>query len=153
MVPKIGEIERPDSVFAPEPDYVISDEERDILSYVRASPKGVPASGLNQPQFDSLAALVGAFVRRLPDEVAGAQLHDLERMGMDTLTFAWAGGTSPGDGYRARRCSSSTTTRRETAPTSIRRGGTRRTISATTCWRRTTGRTTPSGFGPGSSAT
>jgi hypothetical protein len=36
-------------------------------------------------------------VRRLPDEVAGAQLHDLERMGMDNLTFAWAGGTAPGD--------------------------------------------------------
>jgi hypothetical protein len=97
MVPKIGETERPDAVFFPEPDYVISDEERDILSYVRASPKGVPASGLNQPQFDSLAALVGSYVRRLPDEVAGAQLHDLERMGMDNLTFAWAGGTSPGD--------------------------------------------------------
>jgi hypothetical protein len=97
MVPKIGETERPDAVFFPEPDYVISDEERDILSYVRASPKGIPASGLNQPQFDSLAALVGAFVRRLPDEVAGAQMHDLERAGMDTLTFAWAGGTSPGD--------------------------------------------------------
>jgi hypothetical protein len=97
MVPKIGETERPDAVFFPEPDYVISDEERDILSYVRASPKGVPASGLNQPQFDSLAALVGSYVRRLPDEVAGAQLHDLERMGMDNLAFAWAGGTSPGD--------------------------------------------------------
>ena len=75
----------------------ISEEERDILSYVRTSPKGVPASVLNQPQFDSLAALVGGFVRRLPDEVAGAQLHDLERMGMDSLTFAWAGGTEPGD--------------------------------------------------------
>jgi hypothetical protein len=97
MVPKIGETERPDAVFFPEPDYVISDDERDILSYVRASPKGVPASGLNQPQFDSLAALVGSYVRRLPDEVAGAQLHDLERMGMDNLAFAWAGGTSPGD--------------------------------------------------------
>ena len=32
MVPKIGETERPDAVFFPEPDYVISDEERDILS-------------------------------------------------------------------------------------------------------------------------
>ena len=97
MVPRIGDTERPDPVFTPEPDYVISDEERDILSYVRHSPKGVPASALNQPQFDSLAALVGAFVRRLPDEVAGGQMHDLERMGMDNLTFAWAGGTSPGD--------------------------------------------------------
>jgi len=97
MVPRIGDTERPDPVFTPEPDYVISDEERDILSYVRHSPKGVPASALTQPQFDSLTALVGTFVRRLPDEVAGAQMHDLERMGMDNLTFAWAGGTSPGD--------------------------------------------------------
>jgi hypothetical protein len=95
MVPRLGENERPDPVFAPEPDYVLSDDERDILSYVRSSPKGIPGSSLNRLQFDSLTELVGAFVRRLPDEVAGAQLHDLERMGMDNLTFAWAGGTSP----------------------------------------------------------
>ena len=95
MVPRIGETERPDPVFAPEPDYVISDAERDILSYVRASPKGVAAAVLDQRQFDLLTELVGAFVRRLPDEVAGAQMHELERAGMDSLTFAWAGGTSP----------------------------------------------------------
>ena len=96
MVPRIGETERPDPVFAPEPDYVFSEDERDILSYVRSSPKGVAASGLNQGQFD-LLFLVGGFVRRLPDEVAGSALRDLERAGMDSLTFAWAGGTSPGD--------------------------------------------------------
>jgi hypothetical protein len=97
MVPRLGETERPDAVFAPEPDYVINEDERDILSYVRTSPKGVPASAFNQPQLDFLAALAGSFVRRLPDEVAGAQLHALEQAGMDALTFAWAGGTSPGD--------------------------------------------------------
>ncbi len=102
MVPRLGETERPDPVFAPEPDYVISEEERDILSYVRSSPKGVPASGLEQRQFDVLTALVGAFARRLPDEVAGAQLHNLERAGMDNLTFAWAGGTSPGERHNYR---------------------------------------------------
>jgi hypothetical protein len=97
MVPRLGETERPDAVFAPEPDYVISEEERDVLSYVRSSPKGVPASGFSQGQLDFLAALVGSFVRRLPDEVAGAQMHGLEQAGMDRLTFAWAGGTSPGE--------------------------------------------------------
>jgi Protein of unknown function (DUF3500) len=97
MVPRIGETERPDPVFAPEPDYVISDDERDILGYVRSGPKGVPGSALSRPQFDSLTELVGAFARRLPDEVAGAQLYELERRGMDNLTFAWAGGTAPGD--------------------------------------------------------
>ena len=97
MVPRIGEVERPDPVFNPEPDYVIGEAERDILSYVRSGPKGIPGSALSERQLDELSELVGTFARRLPDEVAGAQMHDLERMGMDTLTFAWAGGTSPGD--------------------------------------------------------
>ena len=96
-VPRIGEVERPDPVFIPEPDYVLSEDDRDILSYVRSSPKGIAASGLDRRQFDLLAALVGGFVRRLPDDVAGAQLHDLERAGMDRLTFAWAGGIAPGE--------------------------------------------------------
>ena len=97
MVPKIGEVERPDQVFAPEPDYVISEEERDILSYVRSGPKGIRGSALNRIQLDDLAGLVGSFARRLPDEVAGAQLHLLEQAGLDNLHFAWAGGTLPGD--------------------------------------------------------
>jgi hypothetical protein len=97
MVPRIGEVERPDSVFFPEPDYVISEEERDVLSYVRSGPKGVAGSALNRVQLDDLAALVGSFARRLPDEVAGAQLHSVEQAGLDNLWFAWAGGTSPGE--------------------------------------------------------
>ena len=96
IVPRIGETERPDPVFGPEPDYVLSDEERDILSYVRSGPKGIAASTLDHRQLDGLGALVGAFARRLPDEVAGAQLHDIERAGMDNLVFAWAGSTEPG---------------------------------------------------------
>jgi Protein of unknown function (DUF3500) len=97
IVPRLGEVERPDPVFEPEPDYVINDGERDVLSYVRSGPKGIPGSALNRIQLDDLAALVGSFARRLPDEVAGAQLHSLEQAGLDNLWFAWAGGTSPGD--------------------------------------------------------
>jgi hypothetical protein len=96
MVPRIGAVERPDPVFAPEPDYVISEDERDILSYVRAGPKGIPGADLSQAQLDDLAALVGSFARRLPDDVAGARLHELEQAGLDRLCFAWAGGTEPG---------------------------------------------------------
>src|SRR5580658_7096086 len=73
MVPRIGEVERPDPVFNPEPDYVISEEERDILSYVRSGPKGIPGSALNRIQLDDLAGLVGSFARRLPDEVARSE--------------------------------------------------------------------------------
>jgi hypothetical protein len=96
IVPRIGEIERPDAVFGPEPDYVISEDERDILSYVRASPKGVRGSELEQRQLDELSVLVGAFARRLPDEVAGVQMREIECAGLDNLAFAWAGSTEPG---------------------------------------------------------
>ena len=97
IVPMIGDTERPDPVFGPEPDYRLSEDERDILSYVRASPKGLSAGQLNLRQLDELAAIVGAFARRLPDEVAGVQMRELERAGLDNLTFAWAGGTEPGE--------------------------------------------------------
>ncbi len=95
LVPRIGEVERPDAMFV-EPDYVISEDERDMLSYVRAQPKGLSAAALTERQLDELSELVGTFARRLPDEVAGVQLNDLERAGFDQLTFAWAGGTQPG---------------------------------------------------------
>ena len=97
IVLKIGDTERPDPVFGPEPDYRLSEDERDILSYVRAKPKGLSAGQLNLRQLDELAAIVGAFARRMPDEVAGVQMRELERAGLDNLTFAWAGGTEPGD--------------------------------------------------------
>jgi Protein of unknown function (DUF3500) len=96
LVPRIGEIERPDVVFFAEPDYVISEDECDLLSYVRASPKGIAAADLSQRQLDELTELVGAFARRLPDELAGVALHNLERNGTDSLAFAWAGSTEPG---------------------------------------------------------
>ena len=35
IVPRIGDVERPDPVFPPEPGYVINADERDMLSYVR----------------------------------------------------------------------------------------------------------------------
>lgn len=96
IVPRIGEVERPDPVFAPEPDYTLNEEERDILSYVRSSPKGLPGHDLSSQQLDSLVGIVRAFAGRLPPDVAAAQLRDIERHGVRNLVFAWAGGTSPG---------------------------------------------------------
>jgi Protein of unknown function (DUF3500) len=96
IVPRIGDIERPDEVFGPEADYRLSEDERDILAYVRTSPRGLAARDLSRVQLDELAALVGAFARRTPDEVAGVQMRDIERAGLDNLTFAWAGSTERG---------------------------------------------------------
>jgi hypothetical protein len=95
-VPRIGDVERPDPVFPPEPGYVISEYERDILSYVRNHPKGLPWHAMSKHQVSDLTAIIGAFAARLPAEVAAAQLRNIERHGLENLTFAWAGGTSPG---------------------------------------------------------
>ena len=97
LVPRLGEVERPDAVFGPEPDYALDDGERDILSYVRSGPKGLPGHALRPGQRDELAALVAAFAARLPDDVAAAQLRRIEHAGWENLAFAWAGGTSPGE--------------------------------------------------------
>jgi len=97
IVPRIGDVERPDPVFRPEPDYVLSEDERDILSYVRSSPKGLPAGELSKPQRDQLVGIVEAFAGRLPPDVAAAQMRDIEQAGVENLAFAWAGGTSPGE--------------------------------------------------------
>lgn len=96
IVPKIGDVERPDPVFAPEPEYVITDAERDILSYVRNGPKGIPAHALNAGQLGELEALVAAFAGRMPDDVAAAQLRLIRDAGLENLWFAWAGDTSVG---------------------------------------------------------
>jgi hypothetical protein len=93
IVPRLGEVERPDPVFGPEPDYVISEDERDVLSYVRASPKGLPVQAMSKQQADALFALVAAFAGRMPTDVMNTQLGNIR---LEDLTFAWAGGTSPG---------------------------------------------------------
>jgi hypothetical protein len=97
IVPRIGEVERPDPVFRPEPDYVLSEAERDILSYVRASPKGLPGRALSKRQLDALVGIVEAFAGRLPPDVAADQLRTIERAGVENLVFAWAGSASPGE--------------------------------------------------------
>jgi hypothetical protein len=98
MVPRIGEVERPAPAFVPDTGYVLTETERDALSYVRSSPKGLPAHALDKPQLLVFRELVGSFLGRLPQEVAAAQLRDVEQAdgGVAGLTFAWAGGTTPG---------------------------------------------------------
>jgi hypothetical protein len=97
MVGRIGDVERPDHVFVPEPDYTIDDTERDILSYVRTTPKGLPATELEPRQAAELRRIVEGYAGRLPDDVAAAAMRNAERAGLENLSFAWAGSTEPGE--------------------------------------------------------
>ena len=89
IVPRIGDVERPDPVFGPDMDYKITEEECDLLSFVRNGPKGIPARSLGKDQLDVLAELVAGFCARLPADVAPA-------IEPADLWFAWAGETEPG---------------------------------------------------------
>jgi uncharacterized protein DUF3500 len=97
ILPRIGEVELPDHVFVPEPDYTIDDSEREILGYVRQGPKGVPGSALDKRQLDALVELVAGFAGRLPGEVAAAEMDRVMSAGAERLAFAWAGSAHPGE--------------------------------------------------------
>jgi hypothetical protein len=96
IVPRIGEVELPDHVFPPEPDYRISDEERAALAYVRSGPRGIGATDLTAEQLYALVDLVARFAGRLPAEVSEAEMRRVDAAGAENLWFAWAGSTQRG---------------------------------------------------------
>jgi hypothetical protein len=97
IVPRIGEVELPDHVFPPEPDYRISDEERAALAYVRSGPRGISGASLTAEQLYALVDLVARFAGRLPAEVAEAEMRRVDAAGVEHLWFAWAGSTERGN--------------------------------------------------------
>ncbi len=96
VAPRIGDVELPDHVFEPEPDYRIDDDERSALAYVRSGPRGVGGADLTGPQREALMGLVALFAGRLPDDIAAAELARVDAAGAENLWFAWAGTTEPG---------------------------------------------------------
>lgn len=97
ILPRIGDVELPDPMFAAEPDYTLDDSERSILSYVRDGPKGVLGADLSVKHLDALVELVAGFAGRLPAEAAEAEMDRVLGAGAERLAFAWAGGTRPGE--------------------------------------------------------
>jgi hypothetical protein len=97
IVPRIGEVELPDHVFPPEPDYRISDGEREALAYVRSGPRGIGGRDLTAEQLYALVDLVARFAGRLPAEVAEAEMRRVDAAGPENLWFAWAGSTERGE--------------------------------------------------------
>jgi len=97
LVPRIGDVELPDHVFEPEPDYRIDDAERQALAYIRSGPKGIGGAELTAAQLAALTDLVAMFAGRVADEVSRAAHGRLLAAGPENLSFAWAGGTKRGE--------------------------------------------------------
>ncbi len=61
------------------------------------SPAGIAYSGLTKQQKDLLMKLVDAYLANMPDEVAKQRREKLQKAGLDTIHFGWAGGVNKGD--------------------------------------------------------
>ncbi len=61
-------------------------------------PAGIAFMALTPPQRDALVALVKLYIGRWRPELAAETFAKITTAGLDTLTFAWAGGLEPGDG-------------------------------------------------------
>lgn len=59
-------------------------------------PSGLAAGRMSASQFDRLMALIGEYVRNVPDQVAEVREQQVRQAGED-IHFAWAGGTARGD--------------------------------------------------------
>lgn len=57
-----------------------------------AQPKGIAVTGMNNAQREILMALVGDYIKRMPEELAAIEMSKLAAQGIDNLHFAWAGG-------------------------------------------------------------
>jgi hypothetical protein len=69
--------------------------QRDAVRFERAAPRGIAAAMMDGRQRALLAALVAAYVERLPGDLARVEQAKIERAGIDAMHFAWAGDERP----------------------------------------------------------
>jgi hypothetical protein len=69
---------------------------RDPVADPALVPTGIPRAALDQQQRDLLDALVGCYLERVADEVAGPARQRVHECDDDQVSFAWAGSTQLG---------------------------------------------------------
>jgi hypothetical protein len=63
------------------------------------TPKGLPSADMTGAQRDTLLALIGEYIHRMPDEVAEFEAAELQRRGLGGIHFCWAGGLERRQGH------------------------------------------------------
>ncbi|APR86300.1 Hypothetical protein A7982_11649 [Minicystis rosea] len=79
------------------PGDIVTDAYRDASPAVL--PEGVPFGALTAKERDRLIRLVRLYVDRTADEIATLEWRKIEDAGLESITFAWAGGEAPGEGH------------------------------------------------------
>lgn len=63
---------------------------------LHGQPSGISAAKMNSNQFDALITLIEEYAHNVPDELARHRMEQVNQAGKE-ISFAWAGGTKPGD--------------------------------------------------------
>jgi hypothetical protein len=96
VVMKLGDVEIPGDHEFGFDDYVISEQDRQALKWIRDEAKGLPGDDMDREQFRRFEQLIAAYINRLPEEVADKHLARVRASGLEHFTFAWAGHTQRG---------------------------------------------------------
>jgi hypothetical protein len=91
VVPKLGREELPGDHELGFDNYVITDEDREALKYVRTQPRGVGATEMSDAARAKLIEVVEHHANRLPEEQAAIEMERAKAAGLDTVHFCWAG--------------------------------------------------------------
>ena len=68
----------------------------------RTPPAGIPAAEMTDTQKKTLRNLLAAYSGHLTDDVAAAQMKEIDEHGIDKVFFAWQGAQKPGVGHAYR---------------------------------------------------
>lgn len=93
LVKSLDETQRKTAVILAEaPKEIFNDPKR----VDPTKPEGLPHPQLTKPQQTLLARLIKEYLQRHRPDIAAEEWARLEKAGLDTLQFAWAGGLEPG---------------------------------------------------------
>ena len=84
-------------VDAQAPDDILTKNYRAIQPGM--APQGLALGDMGEPQREQLVRLIRHYVDRSAGEMAANAWDDIERAGLDAVTFAWAGPQDPGHGH------------------------------------------------------
>lgn len=65
----------------------------------QSKPAGLAAGSMTAAQKETLEKLIEEYILAMPADVARQRRQEIEKAGVDTIHFAWAGATKPGVGH------------------------------------------------------
>jgi hypothetical protein len=98
LVHDLDDGQRETAIFSPSaPSDILTTNQAHVARALQ--PRGLGATAMRASQRELLSALIGEYIRRMPDEIAEVEARRLQVEGLDHVHFAWAGGIEPRQGH------------------------------------------------------